>query len=81
MDIRKFGYIRVSSKVENEGRQLQARKKRGLMNELSLQINKVGKILRTISIIKTDDPKRGCPLYSFTRSFWTKQVRNSTRME
>ncbi|TDL92605.1 hypothetical protein E2R55_06150 [Vibrio vulnificus] len=29
-DIRKFGYIRVSSKVENEGRQLSGQKEKGL---------------------------------------------------
>ncbi|CAH0323979.1 Putative transposon Tn552 DNA-invertase bin3 [Peribacillus simplex] len=30
MDVRKFGYIRVSSKDHNEGRQLQAMKEKGL---------------------------------------------------
>ena len=30
MDVRKFGYIRVSSKDQNEGRQLQAMKEKGL---------------------------------------------------
>jgi len=30
MDVRKFGYIRVSSKDQNEGRQLQAMKAKGL---------------------------------------------------
>lgn len=30
MDVRKFGYIRVSSKDQNEGRQLQAILKNGL---------------------------------------------------
>ena len=30
MEVRKFGYIRVSSKDQNEGRQLQAMKEKGL---------------------------------------------------
>ena len=30
MDVRKFGYIRVSSKDQNEGRQLEAMKKMGV---------------------------------------------------
>ena len=30
MDVRKFGYIRVSSKDQNEGRQLEAMKKKGI---------------------------------------------------
>ena len=30
MKVRKFGYIRVSSKDQNEGRQLQAMKEKGL---------------------------------------------------
>ncbi|MDQ0220336.1 DNA invertase Pin-like site-specific DNA recombinase [Peribacillus cavernae] len=30
MDVRKFGYIRASSKDQNEGRQLQAIKEKGL---------------------------------------------------
>lgn len=30
MDIRKFGYIRDSSKEQNEGRQMQAMKEKGL---------------------------------------------------
>ncbi|HZG73325.1 MAG TPA: recombinase family protein, partial [Chondromyces sp.] len=30
MDVRKFGYIRVSSKDQNEGRQLEAMKKMGI---------------------------------------------------
>ncbi len=30
MDVRKFGYIRVSSKNQNEGRQLQAMKEKKL---------------------------------------------------
>ncbi|OAH54295.1 DNA recombinase [Domibacillus aminovorans] len=33
MNVRKFGYIRVSSKDQNEGRQLEALKEKGLMNE------------------------------------------------
>lgn len=32
MDIRKFGYIRVSSKDQNEGRQLEAMKEKGIDN-------------------------------------------------
>ena len=32
MDVRKFGYIRVSSKDQNEGRQLEAMKEKGIDN-------------------------------------------------
>lgn len=30
MDVRKFGYIRVSSKDQNEGRQIEAMKEKGI---------------------------------------------------
>ena len=30
MDVRKFGYIRVSSKDQNEGRQFEAMKEKGI---------------------------------------------------
>ena len=44
MDNKKFGYIRVSSKDQNEGRQLEAMKKLGLSERDISWINKVGKI-------------------------------------
>ncbi|MFJ5624140.1 recombinase family protein [Peribacillus loiseleuriae] len=39
MDVRKFGYIRVSSKDQNEGRQLEAMKEKGI-GERDIFINK-----------------------------------------
>ncbi|MGG0288923.1 recombinase family protein, partial [Peribacillus butanolivorans] len=39
MDVRKFGYIRVSSKDQNEGRQLQAMLENGL-NERDIFLDK-----------------------------------------
>jgi len=39
VDVRKFGYIRVSSKDQNEGRQIEAMKERGI-DERDIFINK-----------------------------------------
>ena len=68
MDARKFGYIRVSSKDQNEGRQLEVIQKLGV-DERDIFLDKQsGKRFQSSSvwIIETSYTKRRYSLHSFS---------------
>jgi len=56
MKNRRFGYIRVSSRNQNEGRQLQSMQEVGFSPAIFSLINKIEKIQsRRVSIVKTNN--------------------------
>ena len=74
MDVRKFGYVRVSSKDQNEGRQIEAMKEKGIDERDIFMDKQSGKDFNReqYQLLKTNLEKRRCTVHTFLRSVWTE---------
>lgn len=68
-----YGYIRVSTKEQNESRQLLAMHEAGREgNDLHRQAEREGFFAAAVQAHDAPAPKRRCGIHTFYRQAWTK---------